>query len=104
MNKLIAIYKIPNDIDAFEKHYNEVHAPLAAKVPGLKELRINKITGTPRGASDLHLIAEMVFENKEAFKTAMKSDENMAAGKDLMSFAKEIVSIHFAEEVVSLPQ
>ncbi len=103
MYKLIAIYKIPNDIDAFDKHYNEIHAPLAAKVPGLVELRVNKIHGTPAGASNLHIIAEMVFNNKEDFKTAMKSEENAAAGKDLMSFAKDIVSIHFAEEIVSKP-
>ncbi|EQC43967.1 EthD family reductase [Bacteriovorax sp. Seq25_V] len=103
MYKLIAIYKIPNDIDAFEKHYNEVHGPLAAKVPGLVELRVNKIQGTPAGASNLHIIAEMVFKNKDDFKVAMKSEENAAAGKDLMSFAKDIVSIHFAEEVVTKP-
>lgn len=98
MYKLIAIYKIPNDIDAFEKHYNEVHTPLIQKVPKLAELRINKITGTPQGEADLHLIAEMCFKSKEDFKEAMGSEENMAGGKDLMSFAKEIVSIYFAKE------
>lgn len=101
MYKLIAIYKIPNDKDAFQKHYAEVHTPLAKKVPGLKEIRLNKVFGTPRGESDLHLIAELCFENKDAWKAAMKSEENMAAGKDLMSFAKDIVSIHFAEEVTA---
>ena len=76
MYKLIAIYKIPNDIDAWEKHYAEVHTPLVKKVPSMKELRLNRITGTPRGASDLHVIAEMVFENKEAVFT----DVTMAYG------------------------
>lgn len=103
MFKLIAIYKIPNEKDAFEKHYNEVHAPLAAKVPFLKELRMNKVFGTPRGASDIHLIAEMLFQNKEDFQKAMGSSENMACGKDVMSFAKDIVSIHFAEEIIQKP-
>lgn len=103
MYKLIAIYKMPSDIESFEKHYNEVHAPLAAKVPHLVELRINKIQGTPKGPSDLLMIAEMVFKNKDDFKLAMKSPENADAGKDLMSFAKEVVSIHFAEEIVSKP-
>lgn len=103
MYKLIAIYKIPNDIDAWEKHYVEVHTPLVKKVPSMKELRLNRITGTPRGASDLHVIAEMVFENKDDFKAGMSSEENMACGKDLFNFAKEIVSVHFAkEEVITL--
>ena len=76
MYKLIAIYKMPSDLESFEKHYDEIHAPLAAKVPSLKELRVNKITGTPQGESDLLMIAEMVFENKDDFKTGMKSSEN----------------------------
>lgn len=101
MYKLIAIYKIPNDKDAFEKHYQEVHAPLTMKVPLMKEFRLNKVFGGPMGASDLHVIAEMCFANKDDFKTAMKTPEAAASGKDLMSFAKEIVSVHFAEEQVT---
>ena len=98
MYKLIAIYKIPSDKNAFERHYEEVHTPLGLKVPQMKELRISRVFGTPSGASDLHLIAEMCFENKDSFKTAMKSKEAMDSGKDLLNFAKDIVSIHFAEE------
>ena len=98
MYKLIAIYKIPNDKNAFERHYEEVHAPLSMKVPLMKELRISRVFGSPAGASNLHLIAEMCFENKEAFKSAMKSKEAMDSGKDLLNFAKDIVSVHFAEE------
>ena len=98
MYKLVAIYKKPEDVEAFESHYRDVHTPLVRKIPGLKEVRLNRITGTPRGESGLHLICELCFENKEAFKAAMKSEENMAAGKDLMGFAKDIVDIQFAEE------
>ena len=103
MYKLIAIYKIPSDIESFNKHYQDVHTPLAAKVPGLKELRVSKIDGTPRGASDLHMIAEMVFDDKTSFGEAMKTKENMEAGKDLMGFAKEVVSVHFASEEIIKP-
>lgn len=99
MFKLIAIYKIPNDKNAFENHYQEVHTPLTMKVPLMKEFRLNKIFGGPTGASDLHIIAEMCFATKEDWKTAMKTPEAAASGKDLMSFAKDIVSVHFAEEV-----
>ena len=101
MYKLIAIYKQPENMDSFESHYQEVHAPLAKKIPGLKEIRLNRMTGTPRGESDLHLIAELCFETKDDFKAAMKSEENMACGKDLMNFAKGIVSVYFAEETTA---
>lgn len=97
MVKLIAIYRKPENVEAFDQHYNEVHAPLAAKMPGLLKLEVNKIYGTPMGESDLHLIAEMYFDTKEALMQALSSPEGKAAGKDLMGFAGKVVSMHFAE-------
>ncbi|GIM47756.1 hypothetical protein DNHGIG_33050 [Collibacillus ludicampi] len=99
MVKLIAIYKKPENTEEFDRHYYEVHAPLAEKMPGLIKLEVNKIFGTPAGESDLHLIAEMYFETKEAMMNALSSPEGRAAGKDLMGFAGKLVTMHFAEVV-----
>ena len=101
--KVIAVYKRPSEEnqEAFDSHYNEVHAPLTLKIPGMKEFRVNKITGGPTGQSDLYMIAEMVFENKETWKNAMQSPEMMASGKDAMKFAGELVSVHFAKEEIT---
>ena len=97
MFKMIAIYKIPADINAFNDWYKG-HTEIAKKVPLVKEFRFSKVTGGPRGASDLHFIAELCFATKEDFKTAMGSPENMAAGKDAFINYKDIISVHFAEE------
>ncbi|MED0678108.1 EthD family reductase [Aneurinibacillus thermoaerophilus] len=99
MVKLIAIYKKPENVEEFDKHYKEVHAPLAEKMPGLLKLEVNKIYGSPAGDSNIHLIAEMYFETKEALMNALSSPEGKAAGKDLMGFAGKVVSMHFAEVV-----
>ncbi|WP_400162521.1 EthD family reductase [Brevibacillus sp. TJ4] len=99
MVKLIAVYRKPEDVEAFDKHYFEVHAPLAAKMPGLVKMEVSKVFGAPGGESDLHLIAEMYFESKEAMMEALSSPEGRASGKDLRSFAGQIVSMHFAEVV-----
>lgn len=99
MVKLVAIYKKPENVEEFDQHYNEVHAPLAAKMPGLVKLEVNQVYGGPTGESNLHLIAEMFFETKEALQNALASAEGRAAGKDLMGFAGKIVSMHFAEIV-----
>lgn len=99
MVKLVAVYRKPEDVEAFDKHYFEVHAPLAAKMPGLIKMEVSKIYGSPAGESDLHLIAEMYFESKEAMLEALSSPEGRAAGKDLRSFAGQVVSMHFAEVV-----
>ncbi|GAX89286.1 EthD family reductase [Effusibacillus lacus] len=97
MVKLVAIYRKPENVKEFDEHYHNVHAPLAAKMPGLVKLEVNKVYGTPMGESDLHLIAEMYFETKEALANALSSPEGRAAGKDLMGFAGKLVSMHFAE-------
>ncbi len=101
MYKLIATYKVPKDIEAFTKHYEEVHTPLVKKVPGVKEIRVNKVFAAPMGKPTLHLVAEVVFADEETFKAAMKSPENMASGKDAMTFAGDLVSVHFAKEEVT---
>ena len=98
MYKMVAIYKTPTDIGAFDEWY-KAHTELAKKVPLVKEFRFTKITGGPRGTSDLHLIAELCFASKEDLKTAMSSPENMAAGKDAFTNYKDILSVHFSEEV-----
>ena len=97
MVKLIALYTRPADVEAFEQHYNEVHAPLIRQVPGLRKLVVNTVWGAPRGEPAYYKIAEMWFDDRAAFDTAMASPENRAAGKDLMSFARDYVTMLFVD-------
>lgn len=103
MYKVIAVYKVPADENAKAKmddHFKNVHTPICLKIPGIKEVRVNKIFGSPTGASHLQMIVDMVFENKDAWKAAMKTPEMMESGKDAMKFAGDLVSVHFAEESI----
>jgi uncharacterized protein (TIGR02118 family) len=36
MARFVVMYDTPSDIDAFERHYNGVHIPLAKQHPGLR--------------------------------------------------------------------
>jgi uncharacterized protein (TIGR02118 family) len=38
--QLIALYKKPDDVEAFLAHYHDVHAPLLRKVPGLQSMQV----------------------------------------------------------------
>jgi len=98
MFKLVALYKTPKDIAAFEKHYQEVHMPITLKIPKIKEVRVNRVFGSPMGKSDYYLQAEICFNSKEDFKEAMKTPEAAASGKDAMQFAGDILTVFFAEE------
>ncbi len=95
--KLIALYKKPDDELAFLEHYHEVHMPLVMKTPHLVKTEINRVTCAPFGEPAYFLIAEMHFPDRDRLDEAMASPENRAAGKDLMSFAKELVTLLIAE-------
>lgn len=99
MMKVVALYKHPENKEKFDDHYFNVHAPLTAKIPGLQEMRVTKFTGSPMGESPYYLMCEMIYENKETFKAAMKSEEAKASGKDAMEFAGGIVTLMIGEDV-----
>ena len=97
MVKLVALYKKPADVSAFETHYKEVHAPLAKKMPGLKRLEICHFTGAPGGESKFYMMAELYFDNGDAMKAALGSPEGKAAAKDVMGFAGDLIYMMFAQ-------
>ena len=97
MTKLIALYRMPVDAASFDKHYYDVHLPLIRKIPGIRKLEITTITGAPIGEPKFHLMAEMYFDSVDAMNAANASPEGRAAGKDLMSFAGDVVTIFWGE-------
>ena len=97
MVKFVALYKKPADVEAFEKHYNEIHSPLVRKIPGLKRMEVSHMTGSPAGEPKFHMMAELYFDDKDAMFAGMHSDEGKAAAKDVMSFAGDIIHMMFAK-------
>ncbi len=93
MIKLLALYRTPDDPDAFMSHYRDVHLPLAKKVPGLISSEVTRIASTMMGEQGNFLLADLRFEDEASFKIAMKSSENAEAGKDLMNFAGDLVTL-----------
>ncbi len=98
MHKLVALYKRPADPDAFDRAYFGTHIPLVSKIPGLVRCDVNRVTGAPRGEPDYYLISELVFPDKETLDRAMASPENAEAGKNLMGFARGLVTFMFAKD------
>lgn len=99
MYKIVAIYRTPADTAAFDEHYFSTHNPLMAKVPGYDKIEVSKVTRPLIGDSNLYLMFEMWFSDKDTFRAALRSPENAAAGQDLMGFAGELVTVFTAEVV-----
>jgi len=95
--RLISLYRPPPDTAAFDKAYFETHLPLIARVPGLRRTALTKFTRTIQG-DGYYMMAEMFFSDESALKQAMRSPEMAAAGENLASFARDLVTLMFAED------
>jgi uncharacterized protein (TIGR02118 family) len=94
MAKLVALYKKPADIAAFDRHYTSTHIPLAKKVPGLRRYEIS--TGsvdTPGGESPFHLAAILSFDSLQTIIDGLGSAEGKATVDDLGKFAQAGVEV-----------
>jgi uncharacterized protein (TIGR02118 family) len=80
---MIAVYKMPKDTAAFDKHYFEVHIPLAKKLPGLIKYDVGRTPIiSPTGHSDIYCIGTLHFESLDAIKKAFASLEGQACAAD----------------------
>jgi len=71
------------------------HAALCAKVPG-GTFRHGRVFGAPVGEPRYRYYAEWEFPDLDAFKTAARSEEFMATGKDAMEMGG-VFTVLFAE-------
>ena len=94
--KLVALYKKPDDIEAFEAEYAN-HIKLVEAIPGLQDTRITRFKKTLAG-DGFYLMAEMIFPDQETFKAAMRSPEMAATGQDANRFAADLLTLMIAEE------
>ena len=94
MFQLTALYRQPADNAAFDKHYREVHAVLASKLPGLRQFRMNWTKPGPDGAAPAYyFIATLFWDSEEEFAAAAAGEEMAAALADLPNFAQAGVDI-----------
>jgi uncharacterized protein (TIGR02118 family) len=90
MARMVVIYRTPKNVSAFDKHYFEIHVPLAKKIPGLRKYEVSAgVIATPVGTSDVHLIAILHFDDLAAIEKAFASPEGQVAGVDRRLFAPD---------------
>jgi uncharacterized protein (TIGR02118 family) len=88
MAGLVAIYKKPADVEAFERHYFETHIPLAKKMPGFRKYEVSSgPISVLTGPTDVYLIGTVYFDDLEAMQKAFASPEGRACAADRQAFA-----------------
>jgi uncharacterized protein (TIGR02118 family) len=90
MARMVVIYRTPKDIEAFDRHYFDIHVPLAKKLPGLRKYEISRGPVTVlAGSPDVYLIGTVHFDNLDAMKQAFASPEGRAAAADRQIYAPD---------------
>ena len=88
MVRLLVLYGQPKDPAAFDKHYGEVHIPIARRMRGLKKWTVGKVTGTADGKpSPYYYLADLYMESREDFEKLLSSPEGQAAVADVPNYA-----------------
>jgi len=88
MAKMLVIYKTPADPAAFERHYHDIHVPLAKQLPGLHRYEISRapIMDVLPGETP-YRVATLYFDSLEAIRTAFDSEIGRACAVDRRKFA-----------------
>jgi len=99
MVKAVVLYGPPEDPDAFERHYADIHTALAQKIPGMQRFEAARGFATPDGSAvPYQRIAELTFEDLDALQAGLlDSEQGQAAVGDIPNFATGGVTIFFAE-------
>ena len=93
MAKMTVIYKTPKDKVFFEKHYFEVHVPLAKQLPWLLRYEINEgpiVSLT--GHAEPYRIANLYFDSLETMATAFRSEigQQCAADRKILAGNEDV--------------
>jgi hypothetical protein len=91
MYRVIVQYDQVPDADAYAEH-----AELCRQVPS-STFRHGKVLGSPMGEPAHAYYAEWEFADEDAFKTATRSEEFMATGKDAYKRGFPQPAVEFVE-------
>ncbi|WP_189302842.1 EthD family reductase [Streptomyces albospinus] len=79
--RFIALYETPADPSAFDRHYRDIHIPLARRLPGLRRYTLGRDVVAVRG-EPYYLVAEWEWDTMEELRTAFASPEGRATAAD----------------------
>jgi uncharacterized protein (TIGR02118 family) len=80
--RFLVLYETPADPAAFDRHYREVHLPLARRLPGLRRYTVGGEATGVRGGEPCHLVAELEWDTMEELRAAFASPEGRACAED----------------------
>jgi len=86
MVRYLVLFDTPPDPEAFDRHYREVHVPLAKSLPGLRRYSISRAPTSVRG-EPYYLVAALDWDDMTALQEAFRSPAGQATGRDVANLA-----------------
>jgi uncharacterized protein (TIGR02118 family) len=93
MARLVVIYDTPSDLDAFERHYNDVHIPLAKQYSGLRRYTRSHepraVIGEP-----CYMVVMLDWDDMAALEAALGSEIGQRIAEDARSNLARYATFH----------
>ena len=84
MARFVVMYDTPSDIEAFERHYREVHIPLTKQLAGLRRYTVShdatRVIGEP-----YYLVAMLDWDDLESLGAALDSEAGNKTAEDAIT-------------------
>ena len=88
MVRFLVLYPEPDNPAAFDRHYFEVHLPLARQLPGLRAYRVSRSPSVVRGPGPYHLVAELEWDDMNALRADFASPLGKELSRDVDEMAR----------------
>ncbi|MES9539508.1 MULTISPECIES: EthD family reductase [unclassified Actinomadura] len=79
--RFVVMYDTPSDIDAFERHYRDVHIPLAKRYPGLRRFTRSHEPAAVIGES-CYMVVMLDWDDMAALEAALGSEIGRRTAED----------------------
>jgi uncharacterized protein (TIGR02118 family) len=76
-------YEQPSDVAAFDRHYFDVHVPLAKRLPGLRRYSVSRNPTTVRGPEPYHLVALLEWDDMDSLRQDFASPLGQETARDV---------------------
>jgi uncharacterized protein (TIGR02118 family) len=94
MVRFLVLYPTPINVEAFEKHYFEVHAPLAKQLPGLRRYTVSRNASPVRGSGPYYLVAELDWDDMDSLRRDFGSPLGLQTARDADTLTEWCPAIH----------
>ena len=104
MTKLTVLYGHPSDPAAFDRHYQEIHLPLAQRMRGLTGWTIGKCESAAAGEpAPYYMIVALYAPSRAEMEAILASPEGQATVADVANFATGGATFFYDDEQVLIP-